>query len=349
MRAKNLPPLPQNRRFCGYGRAGVYALLLTTLLIDTARAQDISLATEAIPPQPSQIDRIHASMTGSANEAAQWFDSFFEDERYIAEEASSRIRLRPSVFLEEGEAVDYKLSIGARINVPRFNQKLKLVISDEDDDANGALGPQRFIDPESSDTNVGLQYTLRDKNRLNTHLAVGIKTGGNHGVDLFIGPRLRKTWQLDEFWQLRFTERIRWYTDIGWEARTRVDFERAVSAAWFFRGTFDIRIREDDYNDKGLRYSVTPALIQKLRQRAAIEYQWSTGFVTRPNHRVDETGLRIRFRKQIWRDWLFYEINPQLAFRNDDDFRATPGIEFRLEASFGGLDEKIKKSRDASD
>jgi hypothetical protein len=344
MYAKSASHLLRNHFLCENGRAAAYTLLLTIFLVVTAHAQEIPLATEATPPQPSQIDRIHASMTGSANEAAKWFDSFFEDERYIAEEASSRIRLRPSIFLQEGEAADYKFSIGARINVPRFNRKLKLVISDEDDDANGALGPQRFIEPETNDTNVGLQYTLRDKNRLNTNLAVGIKTGGNHGVDLFIGPRLRKTWQLEP-WQLRFTERIRWYTDIGWEARTRLDLERAVKAAWFFRGTFDIRIREDDYNDKGLRYSVTPALIQRLRERAAIEYQWSTGFVTRPNHRVDETGLRVRFRKQIWRDWLFYEVNPQLAFRNDDDFRATPGIEFRLEASFGGLDEKLKKSR----
>lgn len=61
-------------------------------------------------------------------------------------------------------------------------------------------------------------------------------------------------------------------------------------------------------------------------------------------HRLEQTGLRLRFRKQIWRDWLFYEINPQLVFRNNDDFRATPGIELRLEASFGGLDDKRRKA-----
>jgi len=286
----------------------------------------------------SQIDRIHDSMALSVNEAAQWFDSFFEDERYISEEASSRIRLRPSILFEEGKSADLKFSLGARINVPRFNKKLKLVISDVTTDVNDSFDSRQFTAPESDETNVGLQYTLRDKDRLNTHLAVGIKTGGNHGVDLFIGPRLRKTWRLDP-WQLRFTERVRWYTDIGWESRSRVDIERVVNTDWLFRGAFDIRIRKDDYHEKGLEYNITPALVQKLRHHAAIEYQWSTSVVTRPNHRVDETGLRLRFRKRVWRKWLFYEVNPQLLFRNHDDFRATPGIDFRLEASFGGLDK----------
>ena len=53
----------------------------------------------------------------------------------------------------------------------------------------------------------------------------------------------------------------------------------------------------------------------------------------------------MRYRQRIWRKWLFFEVNPQVAFRNDDDFRNTPGIEFRLEASFGGLEELRKNKR----
>jgi len=321
------------------------ALWLALGLCGAVHAQPAP-GTRTAPPGRSTIDRLHASMTVSANDAARWFDSFFEDERYIAEEATSRIRLRPALLLEEGRAARFRFSLGARINVPRFNRKLKLVLSGEDANLQDSLDSQHFSAPDNrnaDETNIGFQYILREKDRLNTHLAAGIKIGGNHVVDLFVGPRLRATWGQAP-WQLRFTERLRWYTDIGWESRTRLDLERVVAAAWFFRGTLDARLREEDYNDSGLRYDISPTLTQKLHNRAAIEYQWNTGFVTRPDYRLEETGLRIRFRKQIWRDWLFYEINPQLVFRNDDDFRATPGIEFRLEASFGGLEDKLPDS-----
>ncbi len=335
--------------FRALGSLPAHALCLLLSLSTASQAQNTRERSVQVDPVPSRIDRLHYSMSASVNDAARWVDSFFEDERFISEEASSRIRLRPSLLLEEGEKARFKLSLGARLNVPNFNRKLKLVVSDESDLAEDNLDLQRFTTPNTAqpdDTNISLQYTLRDKARLNTHIAIGAKFGGDHGIDLFIGPRLRKTWKLNP-WQLRFTERIRWYTDIGWESGTRLDLERVIHSTWFFRGTLDARLREDDYRERGLTYNIGPTLVQKLRNRAAIEYQWNTEFSTRPSHGVDQTGLRLRFRKQVWRDWLFYEINPQLVFRNRDDFRAAPGIEFRLEASFGGLDEKLRKTGDA--
>ncbi|VAW81957.1 hypothetical protein MNBD_GAMMA14-1538 [hydrothermal vent metagenome] len=338
-------PSPQrcvSRRY----RWPIACLLLTAGLTTHTGAQ--SLPVEPLiqpeqPAQPTRIDRLHTSMADSVNIAARWFDSFFEDERYIAEEASSRIRLRPSLLLQEGESAKLKFSVGARLNVPRFNRKLKLVISDEGDSTTDNLDSRRFTTPESNETNIGLQFILHERDRLNTNITSGVKLGGAHGVDFFIGPRVRKTWRLD-LWQLRFTERIRWYTDIGWESQTRLDLERVIHNTWFFRSTLNSRAREDDYRDSGLRYDLSPALTHQLNNRTAIEYKWSTSFVTRPRQRIEETGFRLRFRQQFWRDWLFYEINPQLVFRNNDDFRATPGIEFRLEASFGGLDVKPEKT-----
>lgn len=319
------------------------ALLLVAGMPTIVLAQG---SLEISETEPSQIDNIQDSMSTSVNEVAQWFDSFFEDERYIIEEASSRVRLRPSLLLEEGEAADPKFSIGASINLPRFNKKLKLIISDVDDDENDPFNSGRFADSEPDETNVGLQYTLRDKDRLNTSLSVGIKTVSLGGASFFLGPRMRKTWQL-EAWLLRLTERVRWYTDIGWESHSSMELDRVVNTNWLFRQAFDLRARDDDYNEKGLRHNMATSFIQKLRSRAAVEYQWSTNFVTRPNHRVDKTGLRLRYRKQFWKKWLFYEINPQVLFRNKDDFRPTPGIVFRLEASFGDIDRKLKKARRA--
>ena len=68
-------------------------------------------------------------------------------------------------------------------------------------------------------------------------------------------------------------------------------------------------------------------------------------FFTKSKFHLNETVLRTRYRQRIWRKWLFYEVNPQVAFRNNDDFRYTPGIEFRLEASFGGLEQISGKAR----
>jgi hypothetical protein len=134
--------------------------------------------------------------------------------------------------------------------------------------------------------------------------------------------------------QLRFTERVRLYTDIGWESVTGFDVESLLPGDLFFRGTVEGRWREED---EGYRYELLPTIAQQLQSKAAIEYQWYTTFVTEPKHRLEQTTLRLRYRQRKWRKWLFFEINPQLAFVNDDNLKPTPGIEFRIEASFGGL------------
>lgn len=293
------------------------------------------------------IDRAQDAMSDSVNEAAQWFDAFFGDERYVSEEAYSRIRLTPSAFFEEGEAPDYKFRVNAKVKVPRLSKRLRLVIADTSEDEEAVLTPETFPaarQAENDATAIGLQYFLRTREKLNASMSAGIKIGSGHIVDFFAGPRLRKTWPF-EVWQIRFTERVRWYTDIGWESRTRFDFERLFDDDLFFRGITDLRWREEDYDHEGFRLEAGPTLTQRLNRKAAIDYQWNNVFTTRPNVRLDETAVRARYRQRIWRKWLFFEVNPQVAFRNDDDFRYTPGIEFRLEASFGGLEEIRERRR----
>ncbi len=303
--------------------------------VDAADPADV----KALEPEaPNRIDRARDVVSINVNDVARWLDSFFLDERFIAEEAYTRIRIGPGAFFEQGESPKPKLTLNAKINVPHFNERLKLTISGDTDDRPDA-STERSFNPartREDEANIGLEYTLRDKLKINTSMSTGIKFGREHIVDMYAGPRLRRTFILDDA-QVRFTERIRWYTDIGWESITRLDYERTLPKALFFRGTIAGRWREED---PGYRYEIRPTVFHTLRRRAAIEYQWNTLFETQPRHRLEETNLRIRYRQQKWRNWLFFEINPQIAFRNDDDFRPTPGIEFRIEASFGGIDER---------
>lgn len=289
------------------------------------------------PAEPTGVDLAQEAISRSVNDAAKWFDSFFGDERYVTEEAHSHIRVIPSLFVEEGESAETRLRVNARLTLPRLDKRLRLIIADSSEDEDGVLDDQAFPDARTNDgdTTLGLQYLLRQKEKLNLSISAGLRRGSDRAVDFFIGPRFRRTWHLDP-WQIRFTERVRWYSDNGWESRTRLDFERLLREELFFRTATELFWSEEDFAEDGFVLAITPSLTQRLESRAGIEYQWSSVFKSRPDSRLDSTTLRIRYRQRIWRKWLFCEVNPQVAFRDEDDFSATPGIEIRLEASFGG-------------
>lgn len=312
-------------------------VLLFALLVPVSAVSAIDTAIEdedayLLPQQITAMDKTQSVVSEGVDDFARWIDSFFDDERTIAEDASTRLRLSQGLILEEGEAARLKTRVNVKLNVPRFKNRLKLFVSDEDlkeDQTSAIANNANTFNENDNDTQLGLQYFAKDSERNNLSLSTGIKLDS---LEVFAGPRYRHTMRLDG-WQLRFTQRVRWYTSRGWESTTRLDLERLLRPKILFRNTVEGRWREQD---KGYRYEINPTLIQSLHRKKALEYQWGNFFRTRPVHRFEESVLRIRYRQRIWRKWLFYEVAPQVAFRNDDDFDPTPGINFLLEVVFGG-------------
>ena len=275
------------------------------------------------------MDKSQFAVSESVDGFARWVDSFFDDERSVAEDATTRLRVSQGVFFEEGERVALKTRINVKIDVPRFKNRLKLVFTDDDVHEDKTQEIPDKVTSEDGDTQLGLQYFAKDSDTNNLSISTGIKI---ESLEVFAGPRYRYMTKLDG-WQLRFTQRVRWYTRRGWESTTRFDLERLLSQKVLFRNTIEGRWREED---EGYRYQINSRVIQSLQRKKAIEYQWGNFFRTRPVHRFEESVLRIRYRQRFWRKWLFFEVAPQLAFRNDDDFDPTPGINFLLEVVFGG-------------
>ncbi len=287
-------------------------------------------------------DRVQQSISESLNGAARWVDSFFDDERYIAEDATTKLRLRQSLFLEHGESPEHKTRVGLSLRVPRTKKRLRLFVGSDEETSKTPDTLFDRIESRDDQSAAGVQFFAKSTARQNLSLTTGVKLDS---LELFVGPRYRFTVLLDD-WQLRFTQRLRWFTRKGWESTTRFDFEHLLNDRLFFRHTVEGRWRE---KDDGYQYEIRPSLIQQLHSRKAIEYQWNTLFKTRPNHRLESSVLRMRYRRNFFRPWLFYEVNPQLAVRNDEDFRPKLGITLQVEIVFGGRDyRQRRKARTSS-
>lgn len=281
-------------------------------------------------------DRMQQSISESLNGAAQWVDSFFDDERYIAEDATTKLRLRQSLFLEHGEDPEHKTQVGLSLRVPRTKKRLRLFVGSEEETSKTPDTLFNRVEDRDDQSAAGVQFFAKSTTRQNLSLTTGVKLDSQ---EIFVGPRYRLNLLLDD-WQLRFTQRVRWFSSKGWESTTRFDFEHLLSETVFFRHTLDGRWREQD---EGYQYEIRPTLIQQLRNRKAIEYQWNTLFKTRPNHRLERSILRLRYRRNFFRPWLFYELNPQLAVRNDEDFRPKLGVTLQIEIVFGGKDYRTRR------
>lgn len=323
---------------------------------------------EAGPPQEDSeeapdegpvaaVGRIHERISHRITKTADRIDAFFGEER--AEEEVNRSYLKISLTRisdEEGLEIDHQFRL--KIVLPRLRERLQLVVEEDDDEAEegeGGLGD--FM--RGSRPGV-----VRSALRLVLHATRNLNISVDGGVRVRIPPtvyarlRLRESVELED-WAVRFTQTVRWEETFEdnpyhWEAVSRLDLERPISSDFFFRASLQGIWSEGEHGYfVGQRFS----LVHLLSERRALAYEWNTlartGQIVKTENdteivvdsdtrfRVEETAFRLRYRQTVGWPWLFFEFDPEMAFRRDFDrdagFDGIWRFLVRLEVQFGGI------------
>lgn len=297
------------------------------------------------PEERTVGDAIQAGISKSILASSMWLDSFFYDPRYAAEENRTRAIVRLEAFLEEDAHWDLRTRVQLKLVLPQLKNKAHLVVAGDPDEQTeeqaeaGVTAPPRPEANKERNVSSSLGYFFRSTDRVNISARVGVRY--RHGdVVVFVRPHYRVLYDING-WALRLTQEIPYWTDAGWASLTAVDLEREFTNKFFLRTSLVGNWYEDV---NGYFYSAVFSLRQPLSPRRALQYEWTNSFQTRPNNRLMEVLLAVRFRQRLWRDWLYYEIVPQARFprerpevQNFHEFDLVPGIMFRIEMFFGKL------------
>ncbi len=279
-----------------------------------------------------KIDEVHESASILLVNTAQWLDSFFDDPNYIDEENKTRATLKLTAGYDRHEGFDFKPRLSLRLKVPRTEGRLNLIISFSDDEDfdldNNPLSSSStdHIESDRDELTAGLRWLISQSKRSN----LSTTAGGSYDY-VYVGLRYRGYYDYGS-WQGRFVERIRYYTDDGFENKIQYDLERQVSDRFFFRTKLDVKWSEEE---SGLPHGLIFYLDQVFGPEKAIRYEWGNYFDTSPSYAMSDLQLRLRYRQRFYRDWLVLEIGPMVSFPRDYDREINPGIVVRLEADFG--------------
>ena len=276
----------------------------------------------------SLLDRQKYVVESSVNRAAQWVDSFFSDPNYEAESAQTLLRVRPELYYRDKQGLEGRMKARVKFRLPNIDRKTSLVIGS--DDAIDEFGDT--TDDTAEDPVIGLQFFGKKREHWKTSLSLGVKFNEFAG---YIGPRFRYLAPWGDNRSVSFTQTIRYQTNAYWNTISRLDLNFVVADRMFFRQTFDGRWRGEKSDDEGFRTRISSILTQRLKNGAGLQYDFSTFIHTRPETQVDSYVLSMRYRQRTSRDWLYYEIVPQVSFEEEFDYAFNPGIRLRLEFFYG--------------
>lgn len=302
-------------------------------IVDRSRAETVMQGNkEDIPLLSDDMERAmdekHQQVGEYLVTAAHWFDSFFDNSRAEAEENQTTARLRLDTGWDKYEDFEFKPRLSFRLHLPIMNDRWNVLISardDEDFDIDRHPGGDSSREDDAN-LSAALQYFVLQTEKMNISTTAGLSY--NYA---YVGARYRGTYDYGS-WEGRLISRLRWYTDDGFESINQYDLERRVSETLLFRTTFNA----DWYEEKdGVGHGVVFSLFQVLNSDRAILYDLGNSFGTSPNYHHADTVIRARYRQRFFRDWLIFEVAPQISFPREYDRKFNPGIIVRFEAEFG--------------
>ena len=261
-------------------------------------------------------------------------DKFFGDERYFQENNKSVIQFNLSQTIAQGGSRPFGFEGQAKLDLPAAQRRFQFVfeVNPEKKTAGEAKKEQPVTPKEAATPEqyaASLRYEKSEESLWHFSSDAGIKI--QFPLDPFVRTRGSYAIQVEE-WRLKLAETVFWFSTIGLGETTQFDMERVLSTPVLFRATTtDTCFESPQHCD--LRQDLS--FYHTLDERTALLYQASILGSNKPV--LQETGyvLLMRYRYRLHREWVFYEISPQLNFPRADDFRLNASLLLRLEMLFG--------------
>lgn len=302
----------------------------TTLSPGETPAGSCDRTQEILRQESKWYDSAHAYMNTAFCEPAIWFDDFFASDRILEEAAGSYVRWRNDFIQNEEGGTDFNTNLTFSVELPKISSKLKLIFEGDQDQQLQDVLPGGQTDGQ--DNNLGLRLDVKKTDRSKFDFSVSAKPR--------IRLRYRYTYPFSDQFLTRFTQEIQNEKGVN-GARTRLDFEKAFLPLKLFRSTTEVFVTEDL---PGIDWSQAFILFQRITRKSSVSYESSAVGVTEPDSLATNYRLGIRYRQNIHRDWLFFEITPDITWPitlSDDrdevirERRSVLSLLVRFEVHFG--------------
>lgn len=290
------------------------------------------------PPSPEPLAEIIGVADAPRDYLAEKFigfvnsvDRFFGADRNFQESNDSVLQFDITRVTGYSGDRQFVYSGRAKVRLPNTEKKLHLLI-ETDPDKNTSTDASRNQPVRTGTKTVpdsygaGVRYEKTEEERWHYSTDGGLKFQGISTTP-FVRGRVSYELPLEE-WKIKATETAFWFNSIGLGETTQIDFERPISEPLLFRAT-SIATWLKDTENLDMRQDFS--LFHKLNNRAAVLYQASALGNSRPNAHVTDYVLLLSYRYRVHRQWIFFELSPQIHFPKERNFKSSGMLGMRLE------------------
>ena len=289
-------------------------------------------------------DRYDSRVERDLFESVVWFDRFFGDERLeVTERPESFLRWMNDFRWDEEERFTFRSTIRASLRLPRLKKRWRLVVSGEtrgdlnavnpEDPGNPGLDPGSRVRTGSTE----LFYDILRTPRSTLDAGVGVRM--KIPPDAFVRTRFQHARPPTPAILGRFTAIAFWSARDGFGESNQVDLERPLALPTLLRWSNSLTIAEES---NGWTWGTQLSLLHKLSPISAMTFAGGVSGATRPAWVAQNYRILARYRRNVYRKWLYLEGEPDINWPRKEDGSRKPvwGATLGVEILFTGTESQ---------
>jgi hypothetical protein len=285
-------------------------------------------------PPKSLLKTGHTVVSSSIGGFSDSIDDFFADPRMDFESNGTRLRLKLLSQLTNKEPTIYNNSVNFHLDLPKSKKRWNLIIvsfsrdlTENDERAQQSASPRESV--ANQDYFAGLRYFTKKTRNFNVSTDAGIKLVWP--PDPFARIRLRESIFIGN-WEYRFTQSLFWFESRGTGANAGIDFDRPINRAVLFRFANQAAWLEDE-NLTNFVHSLN--VFHSVTDKDGFAYSTGINSTANPTPILDSYYISTRYRRAIYKNAFFGEIQPIGTWPRNREFSFRPGVIFSLELTMG--------------
>jgi len=288
------------------------------------------------------VDRTHARVEEDLFHTVVWFDRFFGDEwMVVSEQPKWFLRWTNEPRWDEEDRFSFRSTVRASLRLPRFKKRWRLVISSESQGDPNAIIPEDPGNPgldtgsQVRTSSTGLFYDIFRTPRSLLEVGAGVRV--KIPPNAFVRTRFRHERPIAHDILGRFTGTAYWDARDGFGESNQVDLERRLAPPTLLRWSNSITITEIS---RWWTWGTDLSLLHMLSPKSAITFAVGASGSTHPSWVATNYRILARYRRNVWRKWLFLEGEPDIHWPRKEDGSRKPvwGATLRMEILFAGVD-----------
>lgn len=269
-----------------------------------------------------ELERFQVWLGGKVQKTGENIDDYFGTDEAFERSRDNRLDILTPVIIRDSGETEMTMKVRAKLALPKTEKRWQLLVTSEESSIKGEEGElgAEEADREKGNASVGFQVALEEYDKLASLLSFGVNLRGFEIPEPYV--RLKKSYEWGEAaaWISRMSHELFWESEDGAGLDSKLVFDKRISPQHLLRAQTDgTWWHSDEY------YDLTQRLLfyQELSVYRLLTYQlygnWEIQRST--GERLTGYGTAINWRERAYKNWLFFEIQPEVGFSEEDNFK----------------------------